>query len=175
MAEEVEKSLTQKIEDVFVRILGGVIGLLLALMVALVFSNVVARYFLNSSIAWSEELSRFMLIWLAFLGSVLAYVRNEHLGLDILIIVLPFKISRMVLVLANVLVIIAIGIILAGGWSITAHTFSSGWTSPALAIPYGFVYLIVPFSGFLLLLQAFLKLGENVSLMIKALKGDKRC
>jgi len=177
MSEEdagtVKKSLVQRIEDQTVRLISGIIGLLLALMVVIVFSNVVARYFLNSSLAWSEEISRFMLIWLAFLGSILAYVKNEHLGLDILIIVLPRKISRMVMILANLLVIVAICIILFGGWSITSYTFSSGWTSPALSVPYGFVYLIVPVSGFLLLLQAFLKLGVNISTLIKTMKGDQ--
>ncbi|MDA3955588.1 TRAP transporter small permease [Oceanispirochaeta sp.] len=173
MPGEVKKSRIQWVEDQLVRIIGGIIGLLLALMVIIVFSNVVARYFLNSSLAWSEELSRFMLIWLAFLGAVLAYVKNEHLGLDILIIVLPYKISRMLLVLSNLLVIVGIGILLHGGWTMTAFTFNSGWTSPALAIPYGIVYFIVPFSGVLLLMQAFLKLGDNISNLNKALKGDK--
>ncbi len=69
--------------------MGGFIGLLPGLMVIIVFSNVVARYFLNSSLAWSEEISRFMLIWLAFLGSYLAFVRNEHLGLDLLVFLPP--------------------------------------------------------------------------------------
>ena len=172
MSGQEKKSLIQRIEDRLIRIISIIIGVLLALMVIIVFSNVVARYFLNASLAWSEEISRFMLIWLVFLGSVLAYIKNEHLGLDILIIYLPNKISRLVLVLANLLVIVAIGIILRGGWNMTTYTFGSGWTSPALSIPYGFVYVVVPVSGFLLLLQSFLKLGENVSLAIKTLKGD---
>ena len=175
MQGDVKKSLLQKIEDQVVRIIGGIIGLLLAFMVVIVFSNVIARYFLNSSLAWSEEVSRFMFIWLAFLGAVLAYVKNEHLGLDILTMILPDKASRAVLVLANLLVIAAIGIILYGGWTMTTFTFSSGWTSPALAIPYGFVYIIVPFSGLLLLLQSFLKLGDNISLLIKSIKGEIEC
>ncbi len=168
----VEKvDLIKIIEGFLVRIISWIIGFLLALMVILVFSNVIARYFLNSALAWSEEISRFMLIWVAFLGSVLAYVRNEHLGLDILITVLPPRSSRVVLVLANLLVIAAIVILLYGGWSITSHTFNSGWTSPALSIPYGVVYMIVPVCSLLLLLQAFVKLRENISVMIKVIKG----
>ena len=168
----VEKvDLIKIIEGFLVRIISWIIGFLLALMVILVFSNVIARYFLNSALAWSEEISRFMLIWVAFLGSVLAYVRNEHLGLDILITVLPPRSSRVVLVFANLLVIAAIFVLLHGGWSITSHTFNSGWTSPALSIPYGVVYMIVPVCSLLLLLQAFVKLRENISVMIRVIKG----
>lgn len=171
MPGEVTKSLRQKIEELITSIISAFIGLLLAMMVIFVFSNVIGRYFFNSSIAWTEEITRIMFIWLIFLGSYLAYIKNEHLGLDILIIVLPKKISQMVLVLSNILVIVAIGIICYGGWSITAHTFHSGWTSPALAIPYGVVYMIVPFSGFLLLVQSFIKLAGTISNLSNTLKG----
>ncbi len=173
MALVEKKNLIERIELQLIRLISWVIGLLLALMVVFVFSNVIARYFLNSALAWSEEISRFMLIWLAFLGSVLAYVNNEHLGLDILITVLPLRASRIVLVAANLLAIAAIGILLYGGWSITSHTFNSGWTSPALAIPYGVVYMVVPVSALLLLIQAFIKLGNNISMLVKVFGGKK--
>jgi TRAP-type C4-dicarboxylate transport system permease small subunit len=55
---------------------------MLAVMVVLVFGNVVLRYGFNSGIAVSEELSRFIFVWLVFLGSVLAARRREHLGMD---------------------------------------------------------------------------------------------
>jgi TRAP-type transport system small permease protein len=55
---------------------------MLAVMVALVFGNVVLRYGFNSGIAVSEELARFLFVWLVFMGSVLAARRREHLGMD---------------------------------------------------------------------------------------------
>ncbi len=55
---------------------------MLAVMVAMVFGNVVLRYGFNSGIAVSEELSRFLFVWLVFMGSVLAARRREHLGMD---------------------------------------------------------------------------------------------
>ena len=62
---------------------------LLTCMVVIVFANVICRYYLNAALAWSEEVTRFMLIWMVFLGAVLAYVNDEHLGLDILVKSLP--------------------------------------------------------------------------------------
>lgn len=55
---------------------------MLAAMVVMVFGNVVLRYGFNSGIAVSEELSRFLFVWLVFMGSVLAARRREHLGMD---------------------------------------------------------------------------------------------
>lgn len=55
---------------------------MLAVMVVLIFGNVVLRYGFNSGIAVSEELSRFLFVWLVFMGSVLAARRREHLGMD---------------------------------------------------------------------------------------------
>jgi len=173
MSESEKKNLLQFFEKWLSRIIGYVIGILLSLMVIIVFSNVISRYFLNSALAWSEELSRIMLIWLVFLGSVLAYLKNEHLGLDILINIVPVKISRMIMLFSNILVVIGIAIILYGGYSVTAFTFSTGWTSPALAIPYGIVYMVVPFSALLLLILSFIKLKENISGLLFVIKGGK--
>ncbi|MEE4312891.1 MAG: TRAP transporter small permease [Desulfofustis sp.] len=166
-----QASLVRRLEDWFARIIGGFIGILLGLMVIIVFSNVIARYFLNSSLAWSEELSRFMLIWLAFLGSILAYIKNEHLGLDLLIF-LPQRTAMIIRIVANLLALVALGVLLWGGWAITAHTMETGWTSPALSIPYGIVYLVVPFSAVMLLLQGVLKLTELVRAFVIEIKGE---
>ncbi len=148
-----------------------VIGLLLAAMVVLVFANVISRYFLNSAIAWSEEVARFMMIWLSFLGAVIAFINNEHLGLDIMVKMLPKKGANTVLLVSNVLVIVAIAFFSFGGFSLMADSLESGWRSPATDTPYGLIYTVVPFSGFVMLLQALIKLIENVSMVFG--KGEK--
>ncbi len=64
-------------------------ALLLAVMVVLVFGNVVLRYGFNSGITLSEEVSRWMFIWLTFLGAVIALKERGHLGVDMLVGKLP--------------------------------------------------------------------------------------
>jgi len=59
--------------DLYCRVLKVVVALCLAAMVVLVFTNVVLRYAFNSGIATSEELSRWLLVWLTFLGAIVAY------------------------------------------------------------------------------------------------------
>ncbi|MEO7547482.1 MAG: TRAP transporter small permease, partial [Ramlibacter sp.] len=58
---------------------------MLATMVVLVFGNVVLRYAFNSGITVSEELSRFLFVWLTFMGAVVALMQREHLGIDALV------------------------------------------------------------------------------------------
>jgi TRAP-type C4-dicarboxylate transport system permease small subunit len=64
------------------RAVEGIAAAMLAVMVVLVFGNVVLRYGFNSGIPGAEELSRFIFVWLVFMGSVLAARRREHLGMD---------------------------------------------------------------------------------------------
>lgn len=69
----------------FVRHVGtGVILLLFAGMLVAAVAQVVSRYIFNSPLTWSEELSRYLFIWLSFLGAWVAWNRREHLGIDVL-------------------------------------------------------------------------------------------
>lgn len=71
--------------DGYCRLLKATIALLLAVMVLLVFGNVVLRYGFNSGITVSEELSRWLFVWMIFLGAVVALKEHLHLGTDVLI------------------------------------------------------------------------------------------
>ena len=69
----------------YCRLLDGLIAACLAAMVVLVFGNVVLRYAFNSGIAVSEELSRWLFVWLTFLGGVVGLREHAHLGTDLLV------------------------------------------------------------------------------------------
>ena len=79
----------QKIIDKYCQVLSWLMVASLALMVVLVFTNVVMRYALNSGIAVSEELSRWLFVWLTFLGGIVALNEGTHLGTDTLVSRLP--------------------------------------------------------------------------------------
>jgi TRAP-type transport system small permease protein len=74
-----------RVIDGYCRLLEWTIALLLALMVVLVFGNVVMRYALNSGITVSEELSRWLFVWMTFLGAIVALKEHGHLGSDMLV------------------------------------------------------------------------------------------
>lgn len=128
---------------------------LLGLMVIIVFANVVSRYYLQFSLAWSEEVARFMLVWLVFLGSFLAYIHDEHLGLDILVKKFPPLLRKITAVGANLLVIFALYAVMEGGYLMMIANFD--WLSPAAEIPQGYIYVVVPLSCGLMILQTILK------------------
>ncbi|MDR3561129.1 MAG: TRAP transporter small permease [Negativicutes bacterium] len=140
-------------------------SLLLAGMVIIVFANVVARYYLSASLAWSEELARFMLIWLVFLGSILAYVHNEHLGLDLLVKKMPFKMGQAVAVIADILVLYAIWLLLQGGFMMMLDSWD--WEAPATYIPFGYVYLVIPVGGAIMFFQTLLKMSISIKALMK--------
>jgi TRAP-type C4-dicarboxylate transport system permease small subunit len=75
----------QKFIEGYCRIIGYLIAIAMAVMVALVFGNVVLRYGFNSGFTVSEELSRWLFVWLTFLGAVVALRENAHLGTDMLV------------------------------------------------------------------------------------------
>lgn len=139
-----------------------VTGVLVAGMTLIVFANVIARYFLSASIGWSEEVSRFLFIWVALLGSVLAFMRSEHLGLDILVKALPARLGKGLQILADALVLVALGFVVWGGVEMTADSFASGWVSSAVPIAYGWVYLVVPISAALMLLLGLARLVADI-------------
>ncbi|MFM1925263.1 MAG: 2,3-diketo-L-gulonate transporter small permease protein YiaM, partial [Pseudomonadota bacterium] len=77
--------MVQQFIDGFCRALNVVIALCLAVMVVLVFGNVVMRYGFNSGITLSEELSRWLFVWMTFMGAIVALREHGHLGTDMLV------------------------------------------------------------------------------------------
>jgi len=75
----------QKAIDLFYKLLGVIMVLLLTAMVAMVFANVLLRYGFNSGVLVSEELSRYCFVWLTFVGAVLAFREQAHMGIETLV------------------------------------------------------------------------------------------
>jgi TRAP-type transport system small permease protein len=143
--------------------------LLMSLMVVIVFANVIARYYLSASLAWSEEVARFMLIWLVFIGAVLAYVNDEHLALDIVVQLFPRRIRYGLAVVADLLVMVAIYLLIHGGAELMRDSWE--WGSPATDTPYGYVYAVVPACGILLFLQTIGKMVGHIQAMFRTEEG----
>ncbi len=139
---------------------------LLMCMAIIVFANVISRYYLQAALAWSEEVTRFMLIWMVFMGAVLAYVNDEHLGLDILIKALPRRLQSAVAVVGDALIMFAVFLLIRGGSMLMVGSWE--WEAPATEIPYGYIYTVVPVCGGLLLVQAFAKLVVHARALFRS-------
>ncbi|KQO26818.1 C4-dicarboxylate ABC transporter permease [Acidovorax sp. Leaf76] len=103
----------------YTRALDALSGLCLAIMVVLVFGNVVLRYTFNSGITVSEELSRWLFVWLTFMGAVVALREHGHLGVDAMVARLPRLGKKICLVLAQVAMIYVSWLLLTGSWAQT--------------------------------------------------------
>ena len=101
----------------YTRALDMLSGLCLAVMVLLVFGNVVLRYTLNSGITVSEELSRWLFVWLTFMGAVVALREHGHLGTDVLVSRLPATGKKICLVLAQIAMLYVSWLLLKGSWA----------------------------------------------------------
>ena len=96
--------------DLYCRALGALMVLCLTLMVVMVFTNVVLRYAFNSGINVSEELSRWLFVWMTFMGSVVALRQRGHLGTDMLVARLSVRGKRAVLGLCVDVVLLCAGV-----------------------------------------------------------------
>jgi len=100
--------------DRYCRLLEWAIVLLLAVMVVLVFGNVVLRYAANSGITVSEELSRWLFVWMTFLGAIVAIKEHAHLGTDMLVGRLGPKGQRVCLVTGQALMLYTTWLLFSG-------------------------------------------------------------
>ena len=121
------------------------LGLSMALVVAL---QVFFRYVLNHSLFWSEELARFMLVWLSFLGASTAYKRGLHPGVDVLTTRLSATLQKVCLQLVHLFSLILFGTMVVYGTQFAY--FIRAQISPALYLPKWTVFSIIPISGLIL-------------------------
>ena len=104
----------------------------LALMVVMVFGNVVLRYGFNSGLMMSEELSRWLFVWMTFLGSVVAMRRHSHLGSDSLVQRLPLAGKKACFVAAHLLMLAMCVLMAKGTWEQVVINYGS--TSPVMQV-----------------------------------------
>ncbi len=157
------------ISRVIDKTLSYVVAFLLLAMSAVVFGNVFSRYLLDASLGWYEEVSRFLLIWIVFLGAVIALIRGDHLGIDVLLLVLPARARRMVVVLTDMLVLVALAIMFQGAWEMAIDSLRSGWVASSVPIPYGWVYMVGPVSAGLMFIQILIKTVGDIRNLKEAL------
>jgi TRAP-type C4-dicarboxylate transport system permease small subunit len=163
------KSNLLRIQGTVEKILNVVVAILLVMMSVTVFMNVIFRYFLNQAIAWYEEVSRFLLTIVSW--GVSGYIRKDHLGLDVILYYLKPKAKQIVILISDLLVIIALAIMVQGGFVMALDSLASGWVASSIPIPYGWVYMIGPISALLMLFQAIVKSIDDIFVTISVFQG----
>ena len=131
------------------------------IMALLVIAQVILRYVFNDPLTWSEEMARFVFIFLAFVGIGAAYGRRRHMFIDAFIIILPRRARRAVEFsvagIATAFLVTVIGI--------TTHTivelYRMDITTPALELPMAYIYLVIPLGLSALIAQIWIDLFKE--------------
>lgn len=131
-----------------------------AVQVLVVFSQVVWRFVFNNPFSWSEELARYLQVWLILLTSAVCVRKGRHLAVDYLTHVMPFRATKILMSISLGLSLIFSGVVVIFGIELIAVTIHQ--ITPALQVPIAVVYLAFPICGVLMLLEGlvlFFKLG----------------
>ncbi len=124
---------------------------ILGIMVLNVTWQVVSRYVFQSPSSFTDELSRYMLIWLGMLGAAYVAGKDEHLAIDILPQKLTGKPKLRLMVFIHIIVIaFVLPVMIMGGGNLVYITFVLEQKSATLQVPLAYIYSIIPLSGILI-------------------------
>ena len=154
-----------------IRILEFMVMVFVAIAVGSAFLQVIFRYILNNSLIWSEELTRYSIIWTVFIAAPVALVRKIHINVDVIFNRLPTKIRILTECFINLGVLFFTVVLLIYGIKLTGKTLAT--PSPSMAIPMGYVYLSIPFGSLFLLWFALEMLIENIHKFVNILNKEK--
>lgn len=116
-----------------------ILGILLTLMILIMGIQVTARYVFNSSLTWSEELTRYLFVWSAFLSLPYTIKTNIALKIDQLFTVLPAGVKKALWALGYILMFVFFIFMFKNSIGVVQSSINSGQKSPALGLP---MYLI---------------------------------
>ncbi len=165
------------------RVLEASLVLLFFTLFACVIIQVFTRYALNDPAVFTEEASRFAIIWLSLLGTAYACGRLEHMAYTML----PEKLSGGKLLahmrsVAAIVLLFSLTVMVYGGGKLVLRTMQYEQLSATLALPMGYVYLCIPISGVLIVFYQILILikpesfraADEVETALKHLAEEER-
>lgn len=148
------------------RLLDRALGILLAVLMAALVIDVVwqvfSRFALPQPSSFTDELARFLLIWVGLLGSAYAVGQRMHLAIDLVSERLtPRRRQALGIVIESAVLAFSVGVLLIGGWELVSLTLLLGQTSAALGVPLGYVYSVLPLSGAIMSFYAIVAIVEH--------------
>ena len=113
-----KKKITAK--TIFTNLDAIITGATLTICVILVNANVIMRYFFNSPIKWAEEVVTSLFVWTVFVGSAYAYRKHAHLGVDIVVNLMPAKLKTVV---KSVMSVLELGVLIMLTWVSSEYVY----------------------------------------------------
>ncbi|SCZ79485.1 TRAP transporter small permease [Acidaminobacter hydrogenoformans] len=113
----------------------------LYIMVAVMGYQVVMRYLFNNSVVWSEELTRYLFVWSAFVSIGYCIKKRSSIKIDQIVHLMPKVVQKVILLLTKVVSLFFFVYLLRYSFNVVQATIKSGQLSPALQMPMVFVHL----------------------------------
>lgn len=114
---------------------------LMSFMTLLIFVQVVMRYVFNNSLSWSEELARYVFIWLIYIGISYGCKLRKHIKIDAALYLFPKKVRPYVVLIGDLLFIAFAIYITVTGFAYSMDQIQYNMRSPALKIPFQYIYM----------------------------------
>jgi len=142
------------------RLVEWMLVVLSILIFVVVFLQVLFRYLLRQPLFWSEELPRYLLIWMCFLAAALAQKHDAHINITLCLAPLSTRTRQLFKILTDAVILAFLWVLIYSGGlvtSITAHHRST-----ALQLPMGLVYAALPVGAILMSLYLVLQIADSV-------------
>lgn len=139
------------------RAAAGLVGAFVAAMFLVVVAQVFFRYVLNASLVWAEEAARYLLVLTTFLGASVAMRRGGHIAVRLFVDWMPAPARRAVELFAHAVSCLVYAVLIWHGGALARENFTQA--SPAIGLPLGGLYLMIPLAGALLALEALERIG----------------
>ncbi len=134
------------------KILSNVLVVIMGIMVINVLWQVFSRYCLGEPSSFTDELARYLMIWVGVLGAAYVSGKNNHVAIDVLPSRLSESKQKKLKVIVRILIILfSITALVIGGSRLVYITYVLKQFSPALQMPLALVYLVIPISGILII------------------------
>lgn len=153
-------------EKIVIRTLRTLSFIMFAIMIVVVFAQVILRYFFGAPLAWSDELSRLLLVWVSFMGVTLVhYSKAGHPAVTFLVDKIPNRPRELIDAILNVIMVICFLAIFVASlqYTINNHRF----VSAVLHYPNSVKYAVVPFSMILMAIKSLEQTVEDLKQLRK--------
>lgn len=163
----------KRIYDIFCKAQDTLISIILLAMVGVVFLATVCRYFQLAVLAWPDELTRYLLIWLVFLGCGAASKNDTHFKITFLVEKAPYKLKIGMMAVKIVVTNSLYLILLYFSIGLIQKLSNMNQMSPAMHWPMWFMYMAVPVGCFLMLVQGFITDCRTMAQVVKDERGKE--
>ena len=114
-----------------------------AAMVGIIFFQVIMRYVFNNSLSWSEELGKFIFVWLSWIGISIGHRRKEHIKITLLVDKLPYKINKLVEAFTDLILIAICGITLYYGFTMIQIQLNVPYAGIKISTSWGYLSVVL--------------------------------